>query len=227
MRLPVRTEFGPEVAALPVEVEARVVELVPCDFAAAGRMPYIPSMSEDFPPSTDLLVIGHVGFQPHSFRAVLEEFGTRVNMLPVGRPTHIVAVLSGQDGGAPWLVISCHGAAQAGTVQLDVLDEAIAAGEPFNDVMTPDDVRQHANLPGRVVFSSGCETGHPALANAFLEAGVRAYIAPERAPFGWSGTAFLTSLLYELRCGRALDETVERIRARDEEMGMYRLFKRD
>lgn len=188
------------------------------------RQHYPPTLEPmaGLPRRVDLLSIGD-GFAAVAERALLEEFRVSVNLILVGRATDLIAALSNPEA-APWLILSCHGL--DGTILLEALAPEIAAGEPFNDFCGPDHVRRYAHLPDRVVFSTGCQTGMPALAEAFLDAGCQAYIAPAEFPEGSTPLVFLTNLIYELWQGRELPKAVELIRARDQELGMFRLFRR-
>ena len=58
-----------------------------------------------------------------------------------------------------------------------------------------------------------------------LDAGAAAYVAPVGAPFGYASFFAPVFLFYELTEGRSLDEAVERLRAHDRELGMWRLFR--
>ncbi|GLW47042.1 hypothetical protein Stsp02_27040 [Streptomyces sp. NBRC 14336] len=170
----------------------------------------------------DLLDIDSGGGKP--LRDALEVFGVRVHYLPVGQPRHLVAALDGSRPIAPYVILACHG--DEGRVLLDELAEELARFQPFNGTLGPEQVRAHLRLPGSVVLVTGCETGHPALADAFLDAGASVYIAPEGAPFGYASVFAPMFLFYELTQQRGLTEAVERLRAHDDELSMWRLHRR-
>jgi len=158
-----------------------------------------------------------------TLRSVLENFGIKVNRFPVGRAQHVVNVLSGEESTAPYVILAMHG--DLNQLLLPSLAEEIAATERFNNALTPEDLHTFVDLPGRIVISLGCETGTPELARAFLDHGCTCYIGPEGAPFGYASLFVPTFLFYELTEGRSLDEAVERLRAHDQELSMWRLFK--
>ncbi|MFI2240658.1 hypothetical protein [Streptomyces chrestomyceticus] len=157
-------------------------------------------------------------------RDALESFRVQVNYLPIGQPRHFVAALDGTRPVAPYVIVSCHG--DEGQVLMDDLAPELAAHQPFNDSAGPEEVRSHVRLPGSVVIVNGCDTGNPALADAFLDAGARAYIAPHGAPFGYAGLFAPLFLFYELTEQRPLEEAVARLRAHDDELGMWELHQR-
>ncbi|MGY2062261.1 hypothetical protein ACW9HQ_45910, partial [Nocardia gipuzkoensis] len=81
----------------------------------------------------DLLDIGDGS--AYRMRSGLEEFGIRVNYLPIGQPRHVVAALGGERLAAPYVIVSCHG--HDGRILLPELVESIAAAQPFTDRMGP------------------------------------------------------------------------------------------
>jgi hypothetical protein len=182
--------------------------------------------------SVDLLDMGNVGYEATTVRAVLETLGVKVNLFPVGQAKHVVNVLGGRESTAPYVILAAHG--DEGRFVLPELDPAVAATQPFDRYLTPADLASFVDLPGRTVISLGCSTGCEPLARAFLDHGCVAYVGPTGAPYGYSGVVFTTLLFYELtHHARAsggeiepspLRESVERVRAHDDEMALFRLF---
>ncbi|MEX3100862.1 MULTISPECIES: hypothetical protein [unclassified Streptomyces] len=170
----------------------------------------------------DLIDIGS-GFG-QALRAGLEVFGVRVNYLPVGQPRHLVAALNGSRPVAPYVIVSCHG--DEGRILMEDIAEELAGFQPFNGAVGPDRVREHVRLPGSVTLVTGCDTGEPALADAFLDAGAGVYIAPRGAPFGYASVFAPLFFFYELTEQRTPVEAVERLRAHDEELAMWHLYRR-
>jgi hypothetical protein len=99
--------------------------------------------------------------------------------------------------------------------------------QPYHRRLRPDDIRQLARLQGSVVIATGCDTGAPGLADAFLDAGADAYVAPAGAPFGYASFFAPLFLFYELTEGRTLAEAVARLQAHDRELAMWCLFRRN
>lgn len=161
-----------------------------------------------------------------TLRGVLERFGVRVNLFPIGRPRHLVDVLSGETARAPHLVLSCHGDERG--ILVDELAPEIARGEPFTDVLTPPLLSTLADLRGRIVISSGCCTGSPAMARAFLRAEAAAYVAPDGYPSAKAALMFLTHLYYGLlEQGLVLPDAVERARGHDDDTRLFVLHAAD
>jgi hypothetical protein len=124
--------------------------------------------------SVDLVVCG-TGHQGVAIRAGLEEMGVRVNLFPVGQARHLVAILSGRESTAPYLILDAHG--DDGRIVLPELAPEVAAAQPFKGYLGPAELATFVPLPGRVVIGLGCTTGAGPLAGAFLDGGCDAYIA--------------------------------------------------
>ncbi|MEU9167243.1 hypothetical protein AB0D34_05540 [Streptomyces sp. NPDC048420] len=170
----------------------------------------------------DLIDIG--GGFAHALRDGLEVFGVHVNHLRVGQPRHLVAALDGTRSIASYVIVSCHG--DEGRILMEDLAEELAGFQPFNGAVGPDLVREHLRLPGSVTLVTGCDTGEPALAEAFLDAGASIYIAPRGAPFGYASVFAPLFFFYELTERRSPVEAVERLRAHDDELAMWQLYRR-
>ena len=170
----------------------------------------------------DLIDIG--GGSTHALREGLEVFGVQVNHLRIGQPRHLVAALDGSRPIAPYVVVSCHG--DEGRILMEEVAEELARFQPFNGDVGPDRVREHFRLPGSVTFVTGCDTGDPALADAFLDAGAGIYIAPRGAPFGYASVFAPLFFFYELTEQRTPMQAVERLRAHDGELAMWQLYQR-
>lgn len=107
-------------------------------------------------------------------------------------------------------MICCHGD-ELGIVLEGLAPEA-DLGEPPPDRLTPELVRQHANLRGRVVVPTSCVSGSLEMAGAFLDAGCAAYIAPDGYPY--SALLFLHHLYHELPVGAALPAAADAARSK-------------
>ena len=96
--------------------------------------------------------------------------------------------------------------------------------QPFHGSLGPDEVRSITALDGPVVITTGCGTGTDALAQAFLDSGASAYVAPVGAPFGYASVFAPLFLFYELTEGRTLEQAVDRLTGHDAELAMWRLW---
>ncbi|MGC0343656.1 hypothetical protein [Streptomyces sp. SLBN-8D4] len=170
----------------------------------------------------DLIDLGGGFARP--LRDGLEAFGAQVNYLRVGQPRHLVAALDGTRPIAPYVILSCHG--DEGRILMEDVAEELAGFQPFNGDVGPDRVREHFHLPGSVTLVTGCDTGDPALADAFLDAGAGIYVAPRGAPFGYASMFAPLFFFYELTELRTPLAAVERLRAHDDELAMWELHQR-
>lgn len=155
-------------------------------------------------------------------RAGLERFGLRTRRTHVGQARHLVAALT-EDSTAEFLLLLCHG--DSGTIVLPELAPEIERYQPFHGRVTADDLRGFARLDGRVVIATGCETGYHTLAQAILDCGATAYIAPTGAPFGYASYFAPISLFYDLTEQRDLDQAVAHLHQHDAELSMWQLYR--
>ncbi|MFT4233107.1 MAG: hypothetical protein QM606_10090 [Leucobacter sp.] len=109
---------------------------------------------------------------------------------------------------------------------LPELASEIERYQPFHGRVAADDLRSFARFDGRVVISTGCETRHPALAQAILDCGATAYIAPAGAPFGYASYFAPISLFYDLTEQRDLEQAVTQLHQHDAELRMWQLYRR-
>ena len=172
---------------------------------------------------TSVDLVAFEGGGDEALRAVLEAMRVKVNRFPVGQARHAVRVLDGTEATAPYVVLACHG--DEGRILLPDLAPQVERFQPFHRWLTPDDLRATVNLPGRTVIATGCDTGTQDLADAFFAGGCDAYLAPEGAPFGYASILVITLVFYELVQGRTLETAVEKVRALDDELAMWRLFR--
>ncbi|MBV8529606.1 MAG: hypothetical protein JOZ75_14940 [Candidatus Dormibacteraeota bacterium] len=136
----------------------------------------------------------------------------------------MLKLLSGEEPSAPYLIIACHG--DEGGILLPPLGEQFEAMQPVHGILTAEALRDRVQLPDRVVIATGCGTGNPQLAQAFLEGGCAAYVAPAGAPYGSTVILAITVLFYELMRGRSLAEAMDRVKTYDEELSQWQLWQR-
>lgn len=173
------------------------------------------------------LIVGDTGNEAHAIRYTLEDFGAEVMTKWIGRPNAFLTALT-KDGlypGFDTLVLSFHG--YDGFFLMPELGEEIyEEGEPRVDI-GPKEIRQFASLEGKTVLSTGCETGKSKLAQAFLDAGCKAYIAPEEAVDGNATVIFTQLFFYEkIQNNRKTEEAFRLAQGIDSETGYFRLFQK-
>ncbi len=86
-------------------------------------------------------------------------------------------------------------------------------------------MRRVADLRGATVIATGGELGTDAMADAFLDAGAEAYVAPTGAPFAYASVFAVAMLFYDLTEGRSLDAAVDKLREHDDELAMWQLSR--
>jgi hypothetical protein len=156
-----------------------------------------------------------------TLRPMLECFGIQVELCRVGQARHLAAALSAPE--VPFVIVECHG--DDGVIVLDELAEEVQRFQPFGPRVTPDDVRRISELHGATVIATGCQMGEEQMADAFLDGGAEAYVAPTGAPFGYASVFAPALLFYELTEGRGIDAAVDRMRAHDDELAMWQLSR--
>ena len=154
-------------------------------------------------------------------RPLLEQLGIQVELCRVGQARHLVAALSAPD--VPYVVLECDG--DEGSILLQELAEEVQRYQPFGPRVGPDDVRRVADLRGSTVIAAGADLGTEAMADAFLDAGAEAYVAPTGSPFGYANVIAVALLFYDLTEGRSLDAAVDSLRAHDDELAMWQLSR--
>ena len=107
-----------------------------------------------------------------ALRQALETFGIAVNRVPVGQGRHLLQALS-REPPAPFVILACHG--DNGSIVLPELAPQLERYQPFSRRVTPSDLRSFARFEGATVIATGCDTGHPALAEAVLDCGAINY----------------------------------------------------
>ncbi|QKG85279.1 delta-aminolevulinic acid dehydratase [Kroppenstedtia pulmonis] len=173
------------------------------------------------------LIVGDTGNEAHAIRYTLEDFGAEVMTKWIGRPNAFLTALTkeGLYPGFDTLVLSFHG--DDGFFLMPELGEEVyEEGEPRGDI-GPKEIRQFASLEGKTVLSTGCETGKSKLAQAFLDAGCKAYIAPEEAVDGNATVIFTQLFFYEkIQNNRRTEEAFRLAQGIDSETGYFRLFQK-
>lgn len=160
-----------------------------------------------------------------ALRAALDLFNVLVRRFLIGQARHLLSLLSGDEPTGNYVILACHGV--DGGIVLPELAEQFEAMQPVHRLLTPAALRDRVHLPERVVISTGCGTGNPELAGAFLDGGCTAYIAPTGGPYGNSVMVAIALLFYELMRGRTLSESMSRVCNYDDELSMWQLWERD
>jgi hypothetical protein len=173
--------------------------------------------------SVDVVDIA-IGTEGVALRAALDEFQVLVQRFPIGQALHLLKLLSGDEPAAHYAILCSHGV--DGGIVLPELADHLEVMQPVHGILTADALRGRVHLPDRVVIATGCGTGNPGLAHAFLDGGCGAYIAPTGGPYGNSGIVAITLLFFGLMRARTLAESMDRMRHYDDELSMWQLWER-
>ncbi|GIO08685.1 hypothetical protein J31TS6_47130 [Brevibacillus reuszeri] len=161
-----------------------------------------------------------------AFRASLEYFGVRVFTYWVGRPNDLIDVLSSKDlyPNTDIIILCFHG--DEGQFIMPELEESIyEPGEPKGD-FGPEEIRQFAQLTGKVVIGTGCSVGKRETAQSFLDSGCEVYIGPNDYPDGNDALMFVLRLFHDLiQNNRGIKEAFQNAKSLDAEMDMFQLYE--
>ncbi|MGD9129149.1 MAG: hypothetical protein PVJ09_01515 [Candidatus Woesebacteria bacterium] len=164
-----------------------------------------------------LIVLENSDLEAQALRLAFERFWFNVNIHFIGSRKQLLEILKGNIKTEDLIFIACHGDEKEGIYTC-----------PGEKPLSAEDVKEYANLKDKNIVSLGCETGNKELANSFLDAGVKKYIAPSGAPFGNSAYLFGTHIAYELAQNKkSLEEAFETARSYDKESQMFKLFEKN
>ena len=153
----------------------------------------------------------------------LSALGYLVTFAGIGRPSDMIAVLSGEVcPDADYTVICAHG--DEGTFILpELAEEVYYPDEPHK--LSADSIGDFVKLTGKTVISTACTTGNEDLAKAFTSKG-NSYIAPSDYVEGSAALYFVLSLFYHLaKPGTTVQDAFGKAAAADEETALFRLFE--
>jgi hypothetical protein len=159
-----------------------------------------------------------------ALRAALEWWGARVTLHLVGMAQDVVRILGGGEPLAEYVVLACHGD-ERGLILPELVPE-VELEQPYHGAITAADFHEFLKLPGKVVLNNGCGLGRPEIAEAFLQAGVRAYIGASDYPDGDSSLFYAFHFFYGLIHNVAsIEEAHARASAHDKGTQMFRLYR--
>jgi hypothetical protein len=112
-------------------------------------------------------------------------------------------------------------------LSLPELAPSVEAAQPYHGALTPADLQEFVQLPGRLVLNTSCSLGTPEFAGAFLRSGCHSYIGATGDPDGEAALFYVLHFFYELHYhGRSVAEAHERAASHDIETGLFTLFPR-
>jgi len=143
-----------------------------------------------------------------AIRAALEAFGLRVHLYDLAQKRSALAFLAGAMPECDYVVLFCHGAPNPDggrQLELKVVDQANGdydnphGWERVTVGLTPANIPDCVQGMGRTLICIGCGAGQEELAQAFLKAGFKGYIAPQANYINANaGMMFVISFFYHL-----------------------------
>jgi hypothetical protein len=171
--------------------------------------------------------MGDTGMAPYGTRPTLESFGYFVGWHGIGRPRHLMDVLSGKTPCAyDCILLSCHGDDDGKIIMPFMHEELYEPDEPRGNFGF-DEVSRCITLKNTLIINDGCSTGNEALVKAFTQNG-NTYIAPIDDPEGNSALMFVHLFFYHAHYnGFNINDAYKKASGLDEETAMFRLFRGD
>lgn len=170
-----------------------------------------------------------VGNEAEAIRQVLEYFGYTTLLFHIGRPNHLVRLLSGDLSPCTldFLILSVHG--EDGCFVLPELHESVYEMNEPRKKLGVAEVLQIASLsPKTTVINTGCGLGQSAMGEAFVRKGAKCYIGTAADIEGNAVMPFLVRFFYEIRQnGKTEREAYQIARSIDEETLLFELFETD
>ncbi len=168
-----------------------------------------------------LIVMSGVDFEAFGLRTSLELFGARVFLLPVGRPMHFLDALAGRSGfpEPDAVILSGHG--DGGAFLMPALADFLYEPDEPRGPLGPEELAGKIALAGKIVVSTGCDTGREETAAVFEDAGCF-YAAPADSPEGSAAYFWTVRFFYGLLCGgMSPSEAAEAASSTDGECGLF------
>ena len=120
------------------------------------------------------------GGAAHLLRDLLEAQGHELRLVPGGTALDILAGFGFYEDAADAAIVSARGDGKG------IVFPAWVSGDDIYDLpdgrLTPHLFRHHLDMAPPLVVSTACDSGTPGFADAFKQAGARAYIAPAADP---------------------------------------------
>ncbi len=156
-------------------------------------------------------------------RSTLEYLGFNVNLHFIAKSSDLVNLLNGSKHLSPNILIMCHGTDHG--IILPELTNEIAKDQPYNQILTPDNLSDFLKLNQSIVVNTGCSTGTQAFAQTFLNNGAQVYIAPNDYPEGSSSLLFVINFYYFLSIkNKSPQESTKLASLIDTDIAMFQYF---
>ena len=142
-----------------------------------------------------------------AIRSSLELYRLRAYLHFCVQKQNVLDFLGGRIPDSEDIVLCSHGLGSTDTkyecsgemkMGFNVVDKVEGKWESVEFALTPANIPELVNLPGRKVISLGCGSGREPLARAFLDSGCQAYIGPISPPDQDSAALFAITFFYHL-----------------------------
>lgn len=140
-----------------------------------------------------------------ALRGMLELFRLRAYLHFCVQKRNVLDFLGGKIPESEYVVLCSHGLGSRGDEPPDemkmgfhVVGKIEGKWEGVEVALTPKNIPELVNLPGRKVLALGCANGREPLARAFLESGCKAYIGAVEPVDQDSTTLFAITFFYHL-----------------------------
>ena len=180
-----------------------------------------------------------------AIRSALELFCLRAYFHFCVQKRNVFDFLGGDMPESEYVVLCSHGLGSEGDeppekmkMGFNVVDKIEGEWKAVEVALTPRNITELVNLPGRKVLALGCANGREPLAKAFLESGCKAYMGAVEPVDQDSATLFAINFFYHLlsserdptlKCTE--QEAVERARSIDvdfrEGTHLFRYYERE
>lgn len=137
-------------------------------------------------------------------RAMLEALDCVVHLHAIGTPADFLKVLAQGERAPRYMLIMGHGTEDGlyfGEYGLPSIDTSMLR----NQCLPPDVIHEHINLPGCTVIGGFCMAGAPAMAAAFTNGTLAAYIGCRAYPDAVPLNVFLVNFLFGVQSKQLSD----------------------
>ena len=150
-----------------------------------------------------------------AIRAALEVFGLRVHLYDLVQKRNALEVLTGGFPECEFVILCCHGGSDPDggpQINLEVMNQIDGDYDKFGGwettmiSLTPANIPDYFSGNGRTLISIACGSGQEVFAQAFLQAGFKAYIAPRPAAHINSIILFVIGFFYHLLAATRLED---------------------
>ena len=131
-----------------------------------------------------------------AIRGMLEFYGLNVSLVWLNEKQNAIDFLAGHVPKADYTILCAHGIGHENRIWLTVIEKMAGTDYCYEEAefnLTPDNIGEYVKNASGTFMTTACESGRGVFAKAFLDAGYRAFIAPEVAVDVTSSAMFICS----------------------------------